>query len=189
MSRIRTFVAIEATDEIRSAAERVIRKLAGDSGFVRWVEPHNLHLSLKFLGDVEDRDVYGVCAAIQRVAADHASFHIECCSLGAFPCVQRPRTIWMGVRDEADRLTSLQGSVEDALCELGFPVEARQFQGHLTLGRIRARPRETAQLQDAMQLYSETEFGNLPVDELIVYASELTREGPHYTVLGRGQLS
>lgn len=188
MSRIRTFVAIEATDEIRSAAERVIRKLAGDSSFVRWVEPHNLHLSLKFLGDVADRDVYGVCSAVQRVSTDHASFQLECRGLGAFPSVQRPRTIWMGVRDKADRLNSLQASVEDALCDLGFPAEGRQFQGHLTLGRIRARPRETAQLQDAMQRYSETEFGNLPVDELVVYASELTREGPHYTVLGRGQL-
>jgi 2'-5' RNA ligase len=185
MSRIRTFVAAEPTDEIRSKAEKLVRQLAGHDDGIRWVQPENIHLTLKFLGDVEDREIYSVCSAVKQATSNCQAFELSCRGVGAFPSLHHPRTIWLGVQDAEARLAALYSEVQDSLCNLGFAAESRRFHGHLTLGRVQANRLGQDKLREVIEANSDTVFGPLAVDELIVYASELSRDGPNYTVLGR----
>ena len=183
MARIRTFVAIEATDEIRAAGQHLIHQFAQRAPGVRWVAPQQIHLTLKFLGDVDEREIYGICSTLERLISRIDHFQVECRDLGAFPSSDRPRTLWMGIRDQTGQLADLQGRIEETLMPLGFPRETRQFHGHLTLGRIRRQPGDT--LRTLLASHAVDEFGILPIDEVVIFASELTKEGPHYTPLGR----
>jgi 2'-5' RNA ligase len=189
MARLRTFVAVESTDEIQLAAERLIRQLSSVSQGVRWVAPANIHLTLKFLGDVDEREVYRVCQSVAKAAAADEPFQVLCRGTGAFPSPQRPRTIWMGVDDHQERLAGLQRRIEEELETLGFPGDSRQFHGHLTLGRIRYNRQDVEELSQALQGRADVEFGWLPLDEVVVFASELAAGGPRYTALGRCSLT
>jgi len=185
MTRIRTFLAIEATESIRGAGESLIRKLTDFVEGGRWVKRENIHLSLKFLGDVEDHELHSVCRAARAATAKAKPFVLDCQSMGVFPNMQKPNTIWMGVNDANNKLADLQQHVEDALSDLGFPLEIRRFTGHLTLGRIRSSRGEHTELQEFVDSQAEKVYGQMSVTELVVFSSELNREGPTYNVIGR----
>ena len=185
MARLRTFIAIEATDQIRSAGARLIQKLSHLGPGVRWVNPENIHLTLKFLGEVDERQLHQVCRQLGEAARECTAFSLRCGGVGAFPSLTQPRTIWMGVEDQEGRLAQLQQRAESSLVGLGFPPEARRYHGHLTLGRIRYNRRDSSELQQLIDAEAKTEFGILAVDEVVVFASSLSRGGPTYTAIGR----
>jgi 2'-5' RNA ligase len=185
MARLRTFIAVEATAEIRSVGERLIRKLSQTTAGVRWVKTENIHLTLKFLGEVDEREIHRVCQKAGAAAHHCEPFQITCSTAGAFPSPDRPRTIWMGVNDNQGRLSQVQQRIEESLGQLGFPPEPRKFHGHLTLGRIRYNRRGSDELRQMLEAEKDTEFGILPVDEVVVFSSEHSGQGPTYTVLGR----
>jgi len=185
MARIRTFIAVEATDEIRSGGERLIRKLSRTSAGVRWVDTQNLHLTLRFLGEVDEREIHRVCQKTGEAVHGCEPFRIACTTTGAFPSTTRPRTIWMGVDDSQGQLSRVQQRIEESLGQLGFAPESRKFHGHLTLGRIRYHRRGTDELREFLETEMHAEYGILPIDEVVVFSSELSRQGPTYTVLGR----
>ena len=184
MARIRTFVAIPSTTEIQVAGAELTRQISAIADGIRWVAPEQMHLTVKFLGDVEDREVYSVCDRVRRISEQYQSFGVACEGVGAFPTPERPRTLWIGVRDEAAHLSNLQRQIDDAMCQLGFPAEARKYHGHFTLGRIRSRLRNGTEVAAFLAENADRDFGSLNVDRLVVYASELTRQGPTYTTLG-----
>lgn len=188
MSRVRTFIAVEAPAEVRQAGEKLIRKFSKVVENARWVKTENIHVTMKFLGDVEDRELHAVCQAAAAAAASVDPFTIASRGIGAFPNVARPNTLWMGVNDEAQQLQRLHAAVENAMGELRFPFESRRYQGHLTLGRLRSDPDVIDQLQKLVDNHAGSEFGVIPVDELIIYSSELDREGPTHNVIGRCSL-
>ena len=99
----RTFVAVEITAPIRARAKELIASLDGTSAEVKWVETHNLHLTLKFLGEVHEREIFEVCQAVQRGAAKVEPFELEVCGAGAFPNAARPRTVWLGAGKARNR--------------------------------------------------------------------------------------
>ncbi len=186
-SRVRTFIAVELGLDIRARATRLIAKLRDTGADVRWVEPTNLHLTLKFLGDVERNDVPAVCNAVLRAAADIPPFDLESRGVGAFPDVDRPRTIWMGIGHGEAEMVALQARVEEELAKEGYRPEARRFRPHLTLGRVRGA-RGAAELAEVLTNLLDYSGGAMSVDELVVFSSTLERSGPTYEPLATAEL-
>ncbi len=186
--RIRTFVAVEISPAVRQAAAEVVGELATGAADVKWVEPENLHLTLKFLGDVNSREIPDVCRKVQQAAAPRQPFPLVVRGAGAFPSVARPRTIWLGVKEGSDEITTLTERLESALAELGFGRESRRFHPHLTLGRVRRGGPGLAALSENLQALAEWEVGRFAVDQLVVFSSQLSRSGPIHEALARAPL-
>lgn len=184
MAQLRTFVAFEISEELRDAGRDVIRQLSEVADGVRWVKPQNMHVTLKFLGEVEDRELNDVCRAVSGAAAGLSSFSLDCRSVGAFPNTKRPATLWMGLDDPHDQLHHLQGRIEESAAAIGFAQEHRPYRGHITLGRIRTR-RENGPLTTMLNEMANREFADFSVNELIVFSSEMERSGPVYTAISR----
>jgi 2'-5' RNA ligase len=149
---------------------------------VKWVEKENLHLTLKFLGEVGVSDLEAVAVTTAKAVAGIPAFSITVCGLGAFPGLWKGRVLWAGVEDEQGRLAALAGRLEECLVSLGFPPEERSFIPHLTLGRVRQPTAVT--LPDLGK-----EVLKVKVEEVVLYQSMLGWRGPVYEVLQRFSLA
>ena len=138
-TNVRTFVAVFPPPEVRETLVRAARKLPV-GGEVRWVRPANVHLTLKFLGDVAEADLSRVAEVLEEIRGRHEPFEVALCGFGAFPSGRRARIFWAGIGEGSERLRALARDVEDSLEPLGFEREARPYTPHLTLGRARGRP-------------------------------------------------
>ncbi len=185
---IRTFVAVEINKAVRDRAAKLIEALAGTAADVNWVQRENLHITLKFLGNVHEREIPDVCEAVADAVAEIDPFDLEVRGAGAFPNAARPRTIWLGATEGSEQMRALHGRVEAALAELGYREEHRRFKTHLTLGRVRGTGPEIADLGQLLQQHHDFIAGRTPVGHLTVFASTLTREGPRYEVLDTAAL-
>jgi RNA 2',3'-cyclic 3'-phosphodiesterase len=185
---LRTFIAVEICTPVRTRAAELITALGGTTADVNWVEPHNLHLTLKFLGDVHQRDIAEVCQGAARGAAQVEPFELEVRGAGAFPTAARPRTVWLGAAAGAEQMVLLHDRVEAALAELGYREEHRRFQPHLTIGRVRGAGPGIAELGSLIQQHADTVIGSMAVQKATVFCSTLTRDGPIYEVLGTARL-
>jgi 2'-5' RNA ligase len=188
MAKTRTFIAIEAIDEVHAAALTAIDRLRSTTTNVKWVEPDNLHWTLQFLGDLTDVEMAEVCLRAVRTAAKHEGFTVEGKGVGAFPSIQRPRTLWLGAGQGAEKIIALQSDIERALSSLGFRGENRAFVPHLTLGRVNRGDAGRA-LSERLAKLTDYDGGVMGVDAVTVFASELGRDGPTYHVLARGPLT
>lgn len=188
MARIRTFLAIEVGDEIRRKAADLIKSLRSEGDDIKWVEPHNLHFTLNFLGDVDDTEVHDVCRVTARVAEAIPLFELDCTGVGAFPHVGNPRTIWLGVGRGGEAMRGLQEALSIGLAELGFPREHRQYKPHLTLGRSR-RGGRTRHLTSKLVELAEFAAGGCIVEEVVVFSSILEAGGPIYHPLAHAPLA
>src|SRR3954468_1695221 len=119
MARTRTFIGVKIGESTRNAAEGVQDELAQTGAQVKWVEPQNLHVTLVFLGELDDRDLMSVFKVVKRAAESVAPFGMEIGGLGAFPTPRRPKVIWAGITEGADQLLSLHQAMEDPLIEAG----------------------------------------------------------------------
>lgn len=182
--RVRTFLALELPGGIKNRAVRMQGILAQSVSDTKWVEAENMHITLKFLGEVLERDLYHVCKIARRVAEHHRPFELEVCGVGAFPHARRPRVLWAGVGTGSEALCALQAELDREYAEAGWPPEGRRFQPHVTLGRVR-QPRANAELEGVFRHYKDWKAGRMEVDELLVMSSELTKRGPIYAVLAR----
>ncbi len=135
---MRTFIAIFPPLETRKELLRTARNL-NIRGEVRWTKPENVHLTLKFLGEVREEYLAGVGGTLREVAARHETFEIEAGGFGAFPSAEKARVLWAGVGGGEKQLRSLAGDVENALEPLGFERESRAYTPHITLGRAGSR--------------------------------------------------
>jgi len=186
--KIRAFVALAISADVRRAAAGVIDDLRGAGAAVKWVEPQNLHVTLKFLGDVDDGEIHHVCHAVEQAAAQAAPFGFEVRGAGAFPDTRRPRTVWLGIGQGGPEIVALNARIEPALTKLGFPKEARRFQPHLTIGRIRRGGPGVAELGTRIAARGDLPLGRTHVAEVIVFSSRLGRSGPTYEALARAPL-
>jgi len=162
-----------ATDEVRASA----RGLPAS-----WVPAENLHLTLKFLGAVDEAKVPPLISALHRAAASRRVFDMELAGLGAFPSPGRVRIVWAGVTAGAEALRGLAQVVDDATADLGFPREERAFSAHVTLARVR-EPRRSDDLADALGLAATRRFGTLTVTHATLVRSDLSPRGARYTSL------
>ena len=178
---IRSFIAIECNDvNVVSSVSRVQRSLSSSKADIKFVEPENIHLTLKFLGDVQEDMIDDVIKVIEAISFDPFTFMIE--GVGVFPNMRRPQTIWAGITDGLTELSHVFNLVENGLSKLGFEKERRRFNPHLTLGRVRSG-RNRDQLVDSLKAVSDEEFGKVNVDEITLKKSVLTPKGPIYTTL------
>jgi len=186
---LRTFVAVEIDRQIRARAAELIELLRGSTADVKWVETHNLHLTMKFLGDVHEQELAQVCRAVQRGAAEVNPFELEICGAGAFPNAARPRTVWLGAGAGSDQMIVLHDAVEATLAKLGYREEHRQFQTHLTIGRVRGGGPGIIELGKLLQHHVGFLAGRMSVNKVTVFSSTLTSDGPVYDTIGTASLA
>lgn len=187
MPFVRTFVAVEIPSEVQVAAAKVIASLKDTPARVRWVEPHTLHWTLQFLGDVDLRDVPAVCDQVAKAVAPLAPFDVAAHGVGAFPDVNRPRTLWIGMQEGTEEMVVLHDALGAALGQIGFRAEARRYRPHLTIGRVRGGA-GMEDLAARLAEHADLDCGLTTVSEVVVLSSELTRQGPVYEQLGHGDL-
>jgi 2'-5' RNA ligase len=191
MEQIRSFIAIELPDEVKSALDRLQAQLkTGGHSSVKWADPYGIHLTLKFLGDIAVAKVGEITGAIEAAAQGISPFHLEVRGLGAFPNFRRVRVVWVGVEGELARLNQLQRGIESNLAPLGFAPESRPFTPHLTLGRLR-EPASPAEQQSVGQLIAGTRFEaayGFDVDSVSLMRSQLTRDGAIYSQISSVKL-
>jgi 2'-5' RNA ligase len=185
VATIRTFLAINlSVPTIRAVTEAqgLLRQSVGKLLKVAWVAPANLHLTLKFLGQVEAEAAEAVGDVLARGLAAHKPFEVKAVGAGAFPDAERPRVLWVGLVDESGALQALQADVEKWMEGLGFARETRPFAPHLTLGRVKEGH---APVAAALQPYRDTAFGTSMIRDVTLYESKLRARGAEYVVLRR----
>ena len=192
MKNLRTFVALDVSDAVRRYAESLKDELAACLSGIHWTRRENLHVTLKFLGDVPETELAGVCSAVQAAVCQQDPLEIEWGGLGAFPDAQRPRTLWVGIRQGDESLRTLHGLIDKNLTEFGFPPESRRFHGHLTIGRISRRDElaadQMAEVEDIFKREQTTEGVGMMVEEVITFSSFLDSEGRVYQPIARARL-
>ena len=166
-------------EAIRARLAIEIGRLRGVAGDVAWVAEANLHVTLKFLGQIDDARVEPIAEAIRAVAARTPPFDLEVRGLGAFPTPGRPRVVWVGLEPAAP-LAALAAEVDRMLGALGVARETRPFAAHVTLGRVRENRRNPAL---AGALARSADCGRLPVARLSLMRSQLHPRGARYTEL------
>jgi 2'-5' RNA ligase len=182
MKSLRTFIAVEIDSAVRSKAAELIKILQAARADVKWVEPHNLHLTLQFLGDVPEREIAQVCDAVQCGAGEVDPFPLEIHSTGAFPNLGKPRTLWLGAKTGSDQMADLHDHVALAMADLGYQDEDRRFQTHLTIGRVKS-PKNVALLGPILRQHADFAAGTFTVRQTVVFSSRLERGGPVYEKL------
>lgn len=179
---IRAFVAVELTEGLRQEVAAFQGELKSAGTDVKWVEPANLHLTLKFLGGIPEEKVPSLTEALTRACAGIPAFTLTLEGIGAFPKTTSPRVIWVGMNQGKEPLLALAKRVEEECSRLGFPAEERPFSAHLTIGRTRS-PQGIARLIKKLQV---AEFrGGTPasVERIVLFQSTLSPKGPTYTPL------
>ncbi|HEV3203129.1 MAG TPA: RNA 2',3'-cyclic phosphodiesterase [Gemmataceae bacterium] len=187
MARIRTFIGVEIGKTIRERAVALQEILARASTEVKWVEPENLHVTLLFLGEVEDREVARVCKIVADCAQNERAFPMTVATVGCFPNPHRPRIVWIGIGEGAQALCRIHDAMELPLLELGYRREERRYTPHITLGRVKS-DRPPDQFSSALAKKAGWQGGDITVTEILIMSSELTPQGPKYTILGRAPL-
>ncbi|MBI2157172.1 MAG: RNA 2',3'-cyclic phosphodiesterase [Candidatus Rokubacteria bacterium] len=167
---------------MREALGAAIERLRGTARGVAWVAPENLHLTLKFLGSVDETGLAALTSALTSAVTGLAAFDAEVIGLGAFPTPAHPRVLWAGIADGAGALVDVAGRVEAALAALGFPPDERPFSPHVTLGRLR-EPRRDPALAEALAAGAGRAFGRTRVGRVSLMRSDLSPRGARYTEL------
>lgn len=185
-SVIRAFIAIDLTSDIIARLEGVIQELQKriDPSAVRWVPVHNIHLTLKFLGNVSVTNLEVLQKLLSAESRSHEPFEISVGDLGAFPSARRPRVIWTGIQAPPD-LETLQRAIESETARLGYAPEERPFTPHLTLGRV-SRNADSADARRISEVLDKLQVGFLGamrVDTVHLYRSDLKPGGAVYTRL------
>jgi len=187
---MRCFIAIDIDEQIRKAMADLQQELQDKAdikrGDAKWVDPGNIHLTLKFLGEIKDNQIMDICNITGEVAGRHKRFELGIESVGHFGG-KSARVLWVGMGQSCEKLLKLQEDLEQQLDQAGWPREARKFSGHLTLCRIRNAGAGVKLAQLARE-YGDYALGTMPADSVSVYQSQLTPRGPIYTVLGRYEL-
>jgi len=188
MSRVRTFIAVELDSAIRDRIVRLQEMVSLTAPAVKWVELENLHITLFFLGEVEDTAIPAVCREVSDLADGFSPFELSIERVGCFPNKHRPHIIWLGIGQGSHELCDIHEGLEPRLLQLGcYRREERKYKPHVTLGRIRSG-RDSEQIGKELTRFQDWQGGRTLVSELLVMGSELTPQGPSYSVMARGKL-
>jgi 2'-5' RNA ligase len=187
MSTLRTFIAVELSEEVRADLRGLqghLREQVSPQS-VRWVRPEIIHLTLKFLGDTPLAQVEEVKSALGMAAASARPFAFTVGGVGCFPNTRRPRVIWVGLQEHTGALRQLRDLVEDHVAQIGFPTEKRRFSPHLTLGRVHRRASKS-EVREIGEVVATSAIGT--VGEMMVYTvsylkSDLRPSGALHTTI------
>jgi RNA 2',3'-cyclic 3'-phosphodiesterase len=185
---VRLFVAVLLDEPTRAALAAEVARLGAIAPHVAWVQAPNLHLTLKFLGNVAEPLIEPARQALATAAARAPAFQLALEGLGAFPTLARPRVIWAGAGCGREAAVGLAGLVDSGLAPLGFPPESRTFSPHVTLGRVR-QPRRNEALTRLIGAGVHARFGSVTVSAVALMRSELSPRGARYSTLATLPLS
>ena len=135
---MRAFIAVELPDEVKKELASIQQELERASADVKWVKTENIHLTLKFLGNVDDDKIEKIKALLDKIASSHEKFEATLFKVGAFPKLEYPRVIWVGIDKGCNLAEEIAFKIENECERIGFAKENRPFSAHLTLGRVRS---------------------------------------------------
>lgn len=180
--KIRAFWAIDTSDFIKNKINEIEEKLKKSKADVKWVNPSSVHLTLKFLGNIEINQIDYMEKTLKDGLKDFPPFQFYVKGTGGFPHLKNPKVVWVGITKGDNELKAMNKIIEDRLYEIGFPREEKKFSPHLTIGRIRSF-RNIKTLIQILEDLKEEEVGYVDVAEVILFKSELTPSGSIYTKL------
>lgn len=190
---MRVFIAVDINEQVKAAIGRLQEQLkkkreAGpfSTEQVKWVRREAMHLTLKFLGEIDDEQLAAVSKIIEEIAKEHKSFELDVESVGFFGG-RAAKVLWVGSTRGSEKLCDLAKAIEERLAEAGFPKEEREFSAHLTICRIKDLASGKRLAEEAGKLGS-FKAGTVLIDAVKVYQSQLLPTGPVYTVLGNYKL-
>jgi len=181
---MRTFIAIELSEDIKSALDQVESHLKYSGADVKWIAKENIHLTLKFLGEINDAKCEKIKSILDTIAKSTKPFYISIKDIGAFPKIDYPRVIWVGLDKGAVESTELAGKIDSELAKIGFEKETRPFSAHLTIGRVRSLKNKQA-LKEKITGYQlpSASSPRFSVGIVTLFQSKLTPSGSIYTKL------
>jgi 2'-5' RNA ligase len=182
---MRAFIAIELPQDIKEHLGRIQTKLKTAQADVKWTSPSNIHLTLKFLGEIDERQKDAALRAMRTIAALNKPFTIALGLAGGFPGINSPRVIWIGLELGDQRVKALADGLEKELTASGFPPETRKFSPHITLGRTRSG-KNRRQLSEVLEALNSKPAKNaiaVGVKEIALFKSTLTPRGSIYEKL------
>jgi len=187
---MRAFIAIELSDEIKGILDRVESHLRYAGADVKWAKPGSIHMTLKFLGDITEKQREEVSAALDDISKSVKPFDVTLKDIGAFPKIEHPRVIWVGLDKGSDRSVEIAGQVDASLSKLGFAKEERAFSPHLTIGRARSSrniDKLKEKLPGAVSDIRASAGIVHRVISIVLFQSTLTPHGSIYTKLHEAQ--
>ena len=188
MKKQRLFVAVEVDADVRGRLAETQRILATCGASVKWVEFENIHLTIKFIGEVDATITHRISHAVGEAVSRIKPFTYSVDGIGTFPEGGAPRIIWAGVKQGAEPLAQLFELLNRGLVSFGVAYERRRFVPHITLGRVRSK-KNTSHLRDAIAQFASRHFGLVEVDRVILFESQLTKKGPIYTPVATFELA
>jgi len=190
--KIRTFIAIELPDNIIDAIGNMQKKIKRYGLKMRWVKPENIHITLKFLGDINPEMIQSIESCLEQTCKKNNPIQLLSKGIGVFPGLKRPRVLWAGIDGDTDILKKLQQSLDDLLSTTGIAKEKRPFKGHLTIGRFKGErfkgQTDSKKLIAVIREFSEFETKPFTADKIILFKSELKPDGAAYSKLATAPL-
>lgn len=184
---MRAFIAIDLEPEIKSALQTLVRGLQAARADIRWVNAGGMHLTLKFLGPIEEGQTVRVKAILDDIVRRHAAFSLRLEGTGAFPGERSPRVLWVGVVAEPP-LLALQDEIDRALEAEGFERERRAFTPHMTIGRVKG-PDRVGKAMLELEKHKTESFGAMTVRKVALFESLLRPDGAEYRIEYEAALS
>lgn len=178
---IRAFIAIELPANIIDALKKIQDELKDGSNKVAWVKPENIHLTIRFLGDIEAGKIDGITGLLEYAAVKNRSFAVSVKGAGAFPKMDNPRVLWVGIEDNKN-LLPLYDSLEEDLESIGLKKEERSFKPHLTLGRVKFLS-DKKNFKKRIEKYKDINLGQFTTEGICLFQSRLTPNGAVYVKL------
>jgi len=186
---IRSFLAFELPDDIKTVVTRVSGEIRKSSLDVRWVRPEFIHLTVVFMGDIESEQIAPMGASLGVVCSQHSPFTISLKPMGCFPNIRNPRVIWLGIDGDLERMSRFRDDLQHALSPFGIKEEERAFRPHLTLGRFRMLGKRQTELEQLLAKYKELSSPAHSLSELVLFRSDLKPGGAVYTKMWSWPLS
>jgi len=183
---MRTFIALELSKGIKDELARCQEELKQSGADVKWVKTSNIHLTLKFLGEVTEEKLGGIKKILDSLAEERAPFEISLFKLGAFPNLDHPRVVWAGIDKGCREAEEIARVLSQELGRIGFPEESRGFSAHLTIGRVRSDKNKESLKRGVNSLEVRPE--SCGINEIILFKSTLTPDGPIYDKLYKAEL-
>jgi len=182
---MRTFVAIEVPKDLKKRIISIQNKLEGVD--IKLVEPENLHFCLKFLGETSEDQIPDIINILDKISAQFEAFDVEIHGMGGFPSNTYIKALWMGTKDGTNELMGLAEAIDLQTSKIGFKEEDRTFKAHLTLGRLRSK-KGKEMVSELLNSNLDTSFGVFRATSIKLIKSELSPNGPQYSVVHEAKL-
>ncbi len=179
------------SDDIRKALAQVESHLKYAGADVKWVKPEIVHLTLKFLGEIDEKKSAEVCAAMDSITRTVKSFELSVKNIGAFPKIEHPRVVWVGLDKGSAEIAALASQIDEALAHIGFNKESRPFSPHLTIGRVRSSLNKDKLKEKMVSATASIDISSVPphqVSSIVLFQSTLTPQGSIYTKIHESRL-